>query len=89
MLPTCRTEGTSLNAASLPQHAMRAPSFPWSGHKRQHLASSLLTVQEHSTPQSSGAGFSGITASWVYSSGQKGAWRSQEPRRPEATSTHL
>lgn len=21
--------------------------------------------------------------------GQKGAWRSQEPRRPEATSTHL
>lgn len=70
-------------------YEMWAPSFLWSCHKRQHLASSLFTVQEHWTPQSSGARFSGIIARWVYSSGQKGAWRSQEPRRPEATSTHL
>lgn len=39
--------------------------------------------------QSSGACFSGIIASWVYSSGQEGARRPQEPGRPGATRTHL
>lgn len=39
--------------------------------------------------QSSGACFSGIPASWVYSSGQEGARRPQEPGRPRATRPHL
>lgn len=41
------------------------------------------------TPQSSGAHFPGIIASWVYSSGQEGAQHPQEPGRPGATRTHL
>lgn len=47
---TCPTDGTVLRcilSPSTPCALQGRPPFPWSCHKGQHLASSLLTAQEH------------------------------------------
>lgn len=80
----------SLDAASLLQHPVcTAGAPPFSVELSQRTALGILTPHcpGAPTPQSSGARFSGITASWVYSSGQEGARRPPEPGRPGATRT--